>query len=83
MSSCRDGSRSKTPVGKYNPDWAIVMENPNDRDGAAGKPLLAASETKKGELRPSEKQKTDCGERHFKGALEVDYRIVSSACELP
>ena len=74
----------ETPVGRYNPDWAIVMENPEDPDGAKGKPLLyLVRETKKGEPRPSEQQKTDCGERHFKGALEVDYRVVTSASQLP
>ncbi len=56
-----------TPVGKYNPDWAIVMDNP---DPSQNKPLLyLVRETKKGQPRPSETQKTNCGERHFKGAL--------------
>jgi hypothetical protein len=30
-----------------------------------------------------ERRKIRCGERHFKGALGVDYRPVKSAAELP
>jgi type III restriction enzyme len=71
-----------TPVGKYNPDWAIVMENPEDGD-----PVLYLVRETKGtldldELRPEERRKIVCGRRHFKDALGVDYRVVSTAREL-
>jgi type III restriction enzyme len=67
-----------TPVGEYNPDWAIVMDTPD------GDRLYLVRETKSAgeELRPTEKRKTLCGERHFQGALGVSYKIVSSAREL-
>ena len=35
------------------------------------------------DLRGTENQKIHCGERHFTGALGVDYRVVTSADELP
>jgi type III restriction enzyme len=35
------------------------------------------------ELRGTENQKIRCGERHFAGALGVDYKVVTSADELP
>ena len=75
----------KTPVGEYNPDWAIVMRPTDDPDGAAGKPLLyLVRETKdKGELRPTERRKTVCGKAHFEQALDVSYKVVTSASELP
>ena len=70
-----------TPVGAYNPDWAIVMDDPNDSDG---KKLYLVRETKgEGELRPTEKRKTECGEKHFEKALDINYRVVTKASELP
>ncbi|HOQ97872.1 MAG TPA: DEAD/DEAH box helicase family protein [Anaerolineae bacterium] len=73
-----------TPIGAYNPDWAIVMDNP---EGALGKPLLylvreTKGSTKPGDLRPDEARRIRCGRRHFEGALGVDYEVVSSAEEL-
>lgn len=73
-----------TPVGNYNPDWAIVME---ERD-AFGQPtdkslLYLVRETKSttdfDELHPDEKRKILCGESHFREALGVDYRVVTSS----
>jgi len=67
-----------TPVGEYNPDWAIVL----DREGA-GERLFLVRETKgDGELRPTEKLKTECGRAHFEGALGVSYAVVTKAGEI-
>lgn len=81
-----------TPVGEYRPDWAVVMEGPED----GGKPVLyLVAETKsspqKDDLRPNEHRRILCGAAHFgsrqfrkRGALEgVDYRVVTSAGQLP
>jgi type III restriction enzyme len=70
-----------TPVGKYNPDWAIVMQEED------GKPILYLVRETKGthkldDLRPDERRKIICGGKHFKGALGVDYQVVTSADEL-
>lgn len=72
----------KTPVGDYNPDWAIVMKNTEEENR---KPLLyLVRETKsEGELRPAEEKKTICGKRHFEGALGVSYRVVTNSGDLP
>ena len=53
-----------THLGKYNPDWAHVEENNGERR------LYFVIETKGGtdgeaEMRPSEKLKTDCAQKHF------------------
>lgn len=69
-----------TPVGNYNPDWAIVAEdNGSER-------LYFVSETKSttnyDELRPDEVRKIRCGQKHFEDALGVSYRHVTSADEL-
>jgi type III restriction enzyme len=75
----------KTPVGGYNPDWGIVLEQ-TDAHGDAGPLLYLIRETKSttaaDELRGTENQKIHCGERHFRGALGVDYKVVRSADEL-
>jgi type III restriction enzyme len=76
-----------TPVGQYNPDWGLVME-PADAFGEHEGPLLylvreTKSTTIPDELRGVENQKIHCGGRHFNGALGVDYRVITSADELP
>ena len=78
-----DWFKVTTPVGTYNPDWAIVMKDEN----ADGKPLLyLVRETKPEQtdnLRRLEELKITCGEKHFEGALGVSYEVVNSADELP
>lgn len=74
-----------TPVGSYNPDWAIVMEN---EPAGPGAPLLylvreTKSTTVSDELRPNEERKVHCGKRHFREALGVDFEVATSAAELP
>lgn len=63
-----------TPVGRYNPDWAVVLRGDTER-------LFLVRETKgtidKGKLRPDERRKVDCGERHF-DALGIDYQMVTN-----
>lgn len=57
-----------TPVGTYNPDWALVMEH-TDR-------VYLVRETKsslvEAERRPVENQKISCARKHF-AAINVDY----------
>lgn len=66
-----------TPVGKYNPDWAIVKH-----DDAT---LYLMRETKGTrdflKLRSSEADKVHCGARHFE-ALGVDYAVVVDVKEV-
>lgn len=77
-----------TPVGEYNPDWAIVMEDRDAHGQSTGKPALYLVRETKGstsldDLRPDERRKIQCGERHFRDALGVDYKIVTKASDLP
>lgn len=72
-----------TPVGEYNPDWAVVMENPDGGDDM----LYLVRETKGtlslNDLRPNERRKIACGRRHFGDALKVSYGVVTGADQLP
>ena len=72
-----------TPIGNYNPDWAIVMADA----AGGGERLYLVRETKStldfNQLRPDEKRKILCGRSHFRGALQVDYKLVTEASQLP
>lgn len=76
-----------TPIGDYNPDWAVVVE-PRDAFGqpTGDERLYLVRETKDTTdltgLRPEEAMKVRCGERHFHEALGVSYRVVTSAAEI-
>jgi type III restriction enzyme len=65
-----------TPIGKYNPDWAILKQN--------GEALYLARETKGTrdflKLRTSESDKVKCGKKHF-DAIGVPFDVVVSADE--
>jgi len=62
-----------TPVGQYNPDWAILKQN--------GKIVYMIRETKGTKdalgLRLGESEKIACGEKHFE-AIGIDYKIATS-----
>jgi len=67
-----------TPIGKYNPDWAIVLK------GEKKVYFVAETKGEGQELVDSEKLKIKCGKAHFKefeGEL-VEYRQVSKLEEL-
>ena len=73
----------ETPVGPYNPDWALAYRN--------DKVLYFVAETKKTGgsdrvqldlLRPIEDLKIECGKRHFKNFEEVRFKVVTSLDEL-
>jgi type III restriction enzyme len=65
----------KTPIGSYNPDWAVVFEN--------DKKVYFVAETKaEGEIRESEKQKILCGERHFAQLDDVKFKRVEKVKQI-
>ena len=72
-----DWFKVETPIGTYNPDWAIVKQH--DRK------LYLVRETKftkdQLKLRGSEWDKMECGKAHF-GALGVDFKHVTNAADV-
>ena len=66
-----------TPLGSYNPDWALVTEREEK--------LYFVCETKSTldseERRTRENQKITCGRKHF-SAIEVDFDVVTSLKEV-
>ena len=76
-----------TPIGEYNPDWAIVWQPHDEHGEPTGEPLLyLVAETKstkeRDQLRPDEARKIACGERHFREALRVDYEFITGVKDL-
>ena len=77
-----------SPLGSYNPDWAVVMEQRDEYGQPTGQEDLylvreTKSTTDEAELGEKERAKVQCGRAHFEGALAVDYRVVSEASQLP
>ena len=72
------GFKIPTPVGNYNPDWAIVFDNPTF------KYIYFIAETKGSmdsmELREVEKAKIECARKHFAclGDENIKYDVVDS-----
>jgi type III restriction enzyme len=69
-----------TPIGSYNPDWAIVFE------GSERVYLVRETKDSKGaadaeELRRKEETKIRCARRHF-DAIGVNYAVTSSVEEM-
>ncbi|EOV0917369.1 type III restriction-modification system endonuclease [Vibrio parahaemolyticus] len=66
-----DWFKIDTPLGSYNPDWAILI----DKDDGVGEQLYFVVETKSSmfsdDLREAERAKIDCGKAHFE-ALSKD-----------
>lgn len=69
--------RVETPIGEYNPDWAIVKHFDTT--------IYLVRETKGTrdylKLRNSESEKLNCGRKHFE-ALGVGFDVVTSAREI-
>ena len=72
-----DWFKIETPLGTYNPDWAILKHDDTV--------LYLVRETKGTKnfekLRNSEAEKIRCGRKHFE-ALNVDFDVVTSAGEV-
>ncbi|MBN1936124.1 MAG: DEAD/DEAH box helicase, partial [Anaerolineae bacterium] len=72
-----------TPIGQYNPDWAIVIQERDEFGQPTAACTYLVNETKStknlDELRPDERRKIVCGKEHFEGALGVVYKREPSA----
>ena len=66
-----------TPLGNYNPDWAVVLENDEK--------LYLIRETKSTHARDlrreTENRKVDCGQAHF-DALGVNFKVATNIYEV-
>lgn len=79
-----DKFQIKTPIGNYNPDWALIKRE----DGEETK-IYFVAETKdpkaakdRSLLRDRERMKIECAEKHFAVIDNVNYRVVGSVSDL-
>lgn len=67
-----------TPIGTYNPDWALIYKDENK--------IYFVAETKGSkddtELRKKEEMKIECGKVHFKEFKEIEFKKVKSVSDL-
>jgi type III restriction enzyme len=67
-----------TPLGEYNPDWAVIFENDQR--------IYFVAETKGSsvidELRSRERLKVQCAKAHFSELGAVQYRVVRTFSDL-
>ena len=71
----------ETPLGTYNPDWAVVKQNLPDETR-----LYLVRETKSTtnvfDIRPTEEGKITCGRAHFAALLGVDFAKVTDPADV-
>ena len=71
----------ETPVGGYNPDWAIVTAKRDLRGKEDAEKVYFVIETKGGtNLRSSERAKIDSAKKHFE-VISVNYKEINSGYE--
>ena len=67
-----------TPIGNYNPDWALIFEDEEK--------IYFVAETKStkalSKLRDDERLKIKCGEKHFEAFDKVEYRHITKVGDL-
>jgi type III restriction enzyme len=67
-----------TPLGTYNPDWAVVLED----DARVYFVAETKSTTVRANRRPAENLQIACGRKHFELANEVVFKDVTKLSEL-
>lgn len=79
-----DWFKIQTPIGGYNPDWAVVVEA-NDQHGHLKEKLYLVRETKffrdMNDIRDEEKMKIRCAEKHF-DVIGVDFKAINDVKNL-
>lgn len=76
-----------TPVGNYNPDWAIVFQKDDGHGTPTDEILYLVRETKDttrvNELPQDQYWKVACGLEHFRALDNVRYKVVDNSSDLP
>ena len=77
-----DWFKIPTPIGSYNPDWAVVFEDDKRVYFVAETKDTGTSIVDLDKLYPSERLKIRCGKAHFKLFEDLEYRVISKVSEL-
>lgn len=71
-----------TPIGSYNPDWAVVFEDEKKVYFVAETKDTGTPKVDLNKLHPSERKKIRCGEAHFKQFEDLEYKVVNKVGDL-
>ncbi len=66
-----------TPIGNYNPDWAVVFENDRRIYFVAETKDTGTPTVDTSKLRLGEQAKIKCGAAHFRLFPDLDYQVVN------
>lgn len=77
-----DWFKIPTPIGNYNPDWAVVFENDKRIFFVTETKYTGSSTVDLSKLREAEQQKIKCGKAHFKNNDSLTFIVVSNIKEL-
>jgi type III restriction enzyme len=71
-----------TPIGYYNPDWAVVLKNEKKIYFVAETKDTGGDKIDISKLHPDEQMKIKCGEKHYKVFNGVEYKVVKRVSDL-
>jgi type III restriction enzyme len=71
-----------TPIGNYNPDWAVVFEDDKKIYFVAETKETGTSHVDLFKLNYSEQLKIKCGKAHFNEFEEMEYKVVNRVGQL-
>ena len=71
-----------TPIGSYNPDWALVFEGDTKIYFVAETKDTGTPQVNLSRLKVDEQLKIKCGEAHFSEFEQIEYRVVNSVSQL-
>ncbi len=71
-----------TPIGSYNPDWAVVFENDQRIYFVAETKDTGTSPVDFSKLTMDEQLKIKCGQAHFRQFAGVEYKVVNRVGQL-
>jgi len=72
----------KTPIGNYNPDWALVFEDDSKIYFVAETKNTGDGSVDLSKLSKSEQLKIKCGKAHFKVMDSVQYEVLTKVSDL-
>lgn len=71
-----------TPIGNYNPDWALIFENDNKIYFVAETKDTGTASVDINKLTIGEQLKIECAKAHFKQFNDLKYKVVSKVGQL-
>lgn len=71
-----------TPIGNYNPDWALVFEDDKKIYFVAETKNTGTDQVDQAKLHGNEQLKIKCGEAHFNEFDKLEYRVVNKVGQL-